>query len=385
MSPIASPNFHFSRYLDTPRAVDRRPLDWVLNISVYSPLVYRSLKSIGVLWLDENGDSRWNEVAERRMSDYLGEKQRLPKNFFDDEKVNECLRRQFLVFDQYEAGFFSRHNRFLHQFGQSLCSSSMVVLSYRWFSISGAGQEFFRGEGVLRYFSAIFSCSFGGSHPRMNSILRHLKGEMQVIDWLWERSRIFSLKRNVEWKWNSFVTNTSGCLAMKMFLIVHGYSMFISLCARQETILFPKHFFSTIDPNIFSILLVSPRKISIRGDQRILRTVNRLISLLFSSEINLKNWLFTSLLRYIFFFTFIISHIVSFKWLIYLLNIDRTIWKRRTMELWMIWPRSLFVTEIKCLKIFCGWNVIDGDIFLPMSKVSLMKNIDDVDVSPRSL
>ena len=205
VSSIASPNFHFSRYLETLGVDHRSSSDEALNLSVYSPLVYRSLKSIGVLWLDENGDSRWNEVAERQMFDYLEEKQRLPKSFSDDEKVNECRRRQFLVFDQHEAGFFSRHNCFLDQFGQSLYSPSMVILSYRRFHVSGADREDFRGEGVLRYFSPMSSCSSVDRHPRMSSILRHLKGEnvshrltvTKIDDLLFENQR--RMKANFLW------------------------------------------------------------------------------------------------------------------------------------------------------------------------------------------
>ena len=174
----------------------------MLNLSVYFQLVYRLLKLIDVPWLDENGDTRWNEVAKRRMFDFLEEKQCLPKNFSDDEKVNECLCRQFLVFDQHEAGFFSRHNCFLGQFGQTLYSPSVVVLSYRRFHVFGAGRDDFRGEGVLRYFSLMCSCSSVDRHSRTNSVLRHLKGEntsdlltvTKIEDLLFEKQRCMKVK-----------------------------------------------------------------------------------------------------------------------------------------------------------------------------------------------
>ena len=194
-------DFYFSRYDQRRREMS---LDRVWNSSSYSPLIYRSLESIPIIWIDENGDTRWNEAAEQSMFEYLEEKQRIEKSS-PDKTIDECLRRPMLIFEQHEAGFFSRHNCFIEQFGQSLYSPWMVVLSYRRFHVLGSGAEDFRGEGLLRYFSPMSTCSQLDRHPRMNSIVRQLRGEnaherinvTNINDLLYDNQR--RMKRKFIW------------------------------------------------------------------------------------------------------------------------------------------------------------------------------------------
>ena len=169
----------------------------------YSSHLFRSIKDVPILWLDKHGDARWNEAAEQEMYHHLLEKQTIQAKS-DESIIEQCLRRQLLILIQHEAGFFSRHNCFIDQFGQTLYSPSMVLLSYRAFHVSNSGKEDFRREGVLRYFVPISTCSALDRNPKMKPIFDRLNGDVRytkkvtkIDDLLYENQR----RSNAKYIW----------------------------------------------------------------------------------------------------------------------------------------------------------------------------------------
>jgi hypothetical protein len=212
---IASPfcinaNFRNIAYLDAPAPTDFYFSPYHHNESLYSPntssrleyseTIFRSLKSVPILWIDEYGDTRWNEAAEREMYNYLVQKQTINVSSVN-ETLHECLHRQLLIINAHEAGFFSRHMCFIEQFGQTLYSPSMALLSYRSFHASGSDKEDFRGEGVLRYFLPMSTCAKLDRHPQMTPILQRLRGNLvktanisSINDLLYENQRQLNVR-----------------------------------------------------------------------------------------------------------------------------------------------------------------------------------------------
>ena len=76
-------------------------------------------------------------------------------------------------------GFFSRFHRFLEQFGQTLYSPWMSLLSYHRFLVSNAGRDDFINEGIVRYFDPISTCSKFIHSSQMESIRKCLQGANQ--------------------------------------------------------------------------------------------------------------------------------------------------------------------------------------------------------------
>lgn len=137
----------------------------------YSESTFRSA-STPILWLDAHGDVRWNRIAEREMINYLIEKQ-YPSHLSKSSPttiINACLSRQLFLLEQWPMGFFSRFHCFIEQFGQTLYSPSMVLLIPRTFVVSGASQDDFLGEGIIRYFQPFSVCSAYANHPQMRAI-----------------------------------------------------------------------------------------------------------------------------------------------------------------------------------------------------------------------
>ena len=120
--------------------------------------------SYPIIWLDEFGDVHWNQPAQNEMLNYLLEKQ------FPQDDISTCLTRQLFIVDQWPMGFFSRYHCFIEQFGQTLYSPSMVLLSPRRFAVSHSSNEDFRNEGILRYYQSFSLCSSYINHPQLKTL-----------------------------------------------------------------------------------------------------------------------------------------------------------------------------------------------------------------------
>jgi len=129
----------------------------------YSETTFRSA-SFPIIWLDGQGDVRWNHAAQNETLYYLLEKQ------FPNDDISTCLSRQLFILDQWSMGFFSRHHCLIEHFGQTLYSPSMVLLSHRRFMVSGASGEDFNNEGIHRYYQSISLCSAYINHPKLKEL-----------------------------------------------------------------------------------------------------------------------------------------------------------------------------------------------------------------------
>lgn len=130
----------------------------------YSETIFRST-SFPIIWLDNQGDVRWNRAAQYETLNYLLEKQ-----FPVKMNISSCLSRQLFFLEQWPMGFFSRHHCFIEHFGQTLYSPSMVLLSPKRFSVSNAANEDFQNEGILRYYQSISLCSSYLNHPELKTL-----------------------------------------------------------------------------------------------------------------------------------------------------------------------------------------------------------------------
>ncbi|CAF1513438.1 unnamed protein product, partial [Didymodactylos carnosus] len=131
----------------------------------YSEAVFRTL-TYPVLWLDSIGDVHWNEAAEREMYKYLLEKQ-----FSTVTSEDYCQSHQLIILNQWiYGGFFSRFHCLIDQFGQSLYSPSMALLSPQRFLISNAGVDDYLIEGILGYLAPMSFCSGYMHHKNMTNI-----------------------------------------------------------------------------------------------------------------------------------------------------------------------------------------------------------------------
>ena len=143
----------------------------------YSEEVFRSSSSIPILWVDAYGDIHWNAVAQRKFLSYLSQKQTINEKLSEEEIINSCLHRPFFVINQFMSGFFSRHHCFIEQFGQTLYSPWMTLLSHYSFSVSTSPLEDFLAEGIVRYFQPVSTCSKYIHHEKMRPIKLRLKGD----------------------------------------------------------------------------------------------------------------------------------------------------------------------------------------------------------------
>ena len=143
---------------------------------VYSEEKFRA-SSLPILWVDMYRDIHWNEAAQREFLSYLFEKQTMEETLSDEQMMNSCLQRPFFIITQHMSGFFSRYHCFIEQFGQTLYSPWMTLLSEYGFSISTSPLEDFLMEGILRYFEPMSTCAKYSRHEKMKSIKLRLKGD----------------------------------------------------------------------------------------------------------------------------------------------------------------------------------------------------------------
>ena len=141
----------------------------------YNEAVFRS-SSAPILWLDPQGDVRWNEAAEYGMLSYLTKKQ-FPNLTDIGQESNEtkqildlCRPRSLFVLHQHWSGFFSRVLCFIAQFGQTLHTPRIAVLRGSRFSGSRGEQDDFLNQGIVRYFLPISICSAYEHHSDMPSL-----------------------------------------------------------------------------------------------------------------------------------------------------------------------------------------------------------------------
>ncbi|CAF3743768.1 unnamed protein product, partial [Rotaria sp. Silwood1] len=116
-------------------------------------------------------DPHWNEAAEHEMCTYLLDKQIMNDERSNGRIIDDCLQRPLFIIKQQGWGFFSRFHFFLEQFGQTLYSSWMTLLSYYRFSVSNAGRDDFLSEGIVHYFDPISTCSKFIRNSRMASFI----------------------------------------------------------------------------------------------------------------------------------------------------------------------------------------------------------------------
>jgi hypothetical protein len=160
-------DYYFDRYQNDKSFSPSFTSSTVFN---YSEEVFRSSSSPPILWLDSHGDVRWNKIAEREMYFYLLNKQTIDSRMTDDDIIDECLRRPLFILRQHKWGFFSRVHCFIEQFGQSLYSPWMTIMSFNRFRGSKATVEDFLGEGILRYIEPVSTCTKYVRNPRMKLI-----------------------------------------------------------------------------------------------------------------------------------------------------------------------------------------------------------------------
>jgi hypothetical protein len=84
--------------------------------------------------------------------------------------VQNCYVQQLLILEQWKhGGFLSRLNCLIEQFGQSLYTPTMAVLSLQQFNMKGAAEDYLK-EGIAGYISPISRCSAYLYHPAMSNI-----------------------------------------------------------------------------------------------------------------------------------------------------------------------------------------------------------------------
>jgi hypothetical protein len=135
----------------------------------YSETLFRSA-SIPIIWLDATGDVHWNRAAQYELLNYLLEKQ------YPNDNISICLSQQLFILEQWRnGGFFSRHHCLIEQFGQTLYSPSMVLVSLKRFIVSHSPHEDFQSEGILRYYQSISLCSSHLNHPKLKTLYDYIK------------------------------------------------------------------------------------------------------------------------------------------------------------------------------------------------------------------
>lgn len=148
---------------------------YVSTVLVYDEKIFRQ-SSFPILWLDHHDDVRWNQAAETLMLNYLTEKQFPNNHLYNHASFNEqmlskiCRLRTVFALKQHWSGFFSRVLCFIAQFGQTLYTPRIGVLSGKKF-IKGKGEiDDFLGQGILRYFLPFSICSTYMHHPKMTTL-----------------------------------------------------------------------------------------------------------------------------------------------------------------------------------------------------------------------
>ncbi|CAF0889173.1 unnamed protein product [Rotaria sordida] len=149
--------------------------EYITKTLSYDEKLFRQL-SIPILWLDVQGDVRWNQAAEHGMLNYLTQKQfpdldRIGKSSMNKKEIlNKCRAQSLFILHEHWSGFFSRVLCFIAQFGQTLYSPRIAVLSGAQFSGSRGATDDFLKQGITRYFLPISICSAYQHHPEMNTL-----------------------------------------------------------------------------------------------------------------------------------------------------------------------------------------------------------------------
>ena len=155
-----------------------RPVDdrvYIKETLEYDEKVFRESQA-PILWLDPQGDVRWNRVAENRMIAYLTKKQFPHLDEIDPQSLNKsqildiCRPKSMFILHQHWSGFFSRVLCFIAIFGQSLHSPRIAVLRGSRFSGSRGDHDDYLGQGILRYFLPFSICSAYEYHPEMDKL-----------------------------------------------------------------------------------------------------------------------------------------------------------------------------------------------------------------------
>ena len=110
---IAQSMFHYNENNSNKNVSSSQPLK-------YSEAIFRSAP-FPVIWLDEQGDVRWNRPAQYEMLNYLLEKQ------FSTENISTCLTRQLFILEQWASGGFFSRIMF------SLNTSEKLYIHHQWF------------------------------------------------------------------------------------------------------------------------------------------------------------------------------------------------------------------------------------------------------------
>ncbi len=160
--------------------------EYVTEVLLYNEILFRQ-SSTPILWLDEQGDVRWNKAAEYGMINYLTKKQYPNLHQIENLTMNKaeilktCSAQSLFVLHQHWSGFFSRVLCFIAQFGQSLYSPRIAVLRGARFSGDRGNVDDFLGQGILRYFLPMSICSAYEYHPEMKDMKRLIEAAPNAL------------------------------------------------------------------------------------------------------------------------------------------------------------------------------------------------------------
>jgi hypothetical protein len=149
--------------------------EYITQTITYNEKTFRQ-SSVPILWIDEQGDVRWNEAAERGMITYITQKQFPHLDKINNTPMNKarilkiCRPQSLFVLHQHWSGFFSRVLCFIAQFGQSLHSPRIAILRGNRFSGGRGETDDFLGQGIIRYFLPMSICSAYQYHPDMTEL-----------------------------------------------------------------------------------------------------------------------------------------------------------------------------------------------------------------------
>ncbi|CAF0900336.1 unnamed protein product [Adineta ricciae] len=156
-----------------------------------------------ILWLDEQGDVRWNKIAEIEMLKYLSEKQfphldEIQSGLVSKQEILKICRAQSIfILHQHWSGFFSRVLCFIAQFGQTLYSPRIAVLSGTRFSGDRGEKDDFLGEGVKRYFLPSSICTAFEQDPELKTMKTLIESDSNKIE-IAVTSKLFEYRNNKE-------------------------------------------------------------------------------------------------------------------------------------------------------------------------------------------
>ncbi|UJR28025.1 hypothetical protein I4U23_009284 [Adineta vaga] len=178
--------FRTVRISPTELVKSRVKREYISETLTYNEQTFRQ-SNAPILWLDEQGDIRWNKIAEDEMLKYLSEKQ-FPHvdeiqhgSMKKEEILKICRARSMFVLHQHWSGFFSRVLCFIAQFGQTLYSSRIGVPRGTRFSSERGEKDDFLSEGIKRYFLPISICSAYENEPEMISMKNLIDTENNAI------------------------------------------------------------------------------------------------------------------------------------------------------------------------------------------------------------